>query len=74
MGDVLSDVSLMSLGFLPVLCSCIEKNNVANISLVVIDIFLKGFLASNTWIPVFQKHFPTKRVISQLRQIGRAHV
>jgi hypothetical protein len=47
-GDVLSDVSLMSLGFLHVLCSCVEKNNVTNLSLVLIDMLLKGFLAPNT--------------------------
>ena len=67
MGDVLFDVSLLSLGFFPVLCSCVEKNNVSKISLAVIDMLLKSFLASNTWIPVFQKHFPAKCVISQLR-------
>ena len=67
MGDVLSDVSLMILGIFPVLCSCVEKNNVANIPLAVIDMLLKGFLASNTWVPVFQKNFPAKCVISQLR-------
>lgn len=66
-GDVFSDVSLMSLGFLPVLCSCVEKNIVANLSLAVIDMLLKGFLAPNTWLPVFQKHFPTQYVIGRLR-------
>lgn len=65
--DVFSDVSLMSLGFLPVLCSCVENNSVANLSLAVIDTLLKGFLAPNTWLPVFQKHFPTQCVIGRLR-------
>lgn len=66
-GDVFSDVSLMSLGFLPVLCSCVENKSVANLSLAVIDTLLKGFLAPNTWLPVLQKHFPTQCVIGRIR-------
>ena len=64
--DVFSDVSLMSLGFLLVLCSCVENNNVANLSLAIIDTLLKGFLAPNTWLPVLQKHFPMQCVIGRI--------
>ena len=64
--DVFFDVSLMSFGFLPVLCSCVENNNVANLSLAVIDTLLKGFLAHNTWLPVLQKHFPMQCVIGRI--------
>ena len=56
----------MSLGFLPIICSCVENNNVANLSLVVIDTLLKGFLEPNTWLPVLQKHFPMQCVISHI--------
>ena len=65
--DVFSDVSLMSWEFLPILCSCVENNNVANLSLAVIDTLLKGFLAPNTWLPILQNHFPMLCVIGHIR-------
>ena len=38
-----------------------------NLSLAVIDTLLKGFLAPNTWLPVFQNHFPMQCVIGRIR-------
>eukprot|EP01018_Ginkgo_biloba_P018782 Gb_15236 [translate_table: standard] len=66
-GDAFVDISLLSMGFLPVLCSCVENKDFSNISLAVIDTLIRGFLAPNTWLPILQKHFPTQAVISQIR-------
>ncbi|XP_059074406.1 uncharacterized protein LOC131045463 isoform X2 [Cryptomeria japonica] len=67
LGDAFADVSLMSLEFLPVLCNCVENDKFGNLSLAITDVLLKGFLAPHAWLPVLQKHFPTKLVICRIR-------
>ncbi|XP_077246551.1 nucleoporin (DUF3414) isoform X2 [Tasmannia lanceolata] len=64
--DTFAEVSLVILGLLPVLCNCIETDEYLNLTLAAIDIILKAFLASNTWLPVLQKHLHLQLVIKKL--------
>eukprot|EP00268_Persea_americana_P036026 TRINITY_DN35516_c0_g1_i1.p1 TRINITY_DN35516_c0_g1~~TRINITY_DN35516_c0_g1_i1.p1 ORF type:complete len:2020 (+),score=353.46 TRINITY_DN35516_c0_g1_i1:707-6061(+) len=66
--DSVSDMSLVSLGLLPVLCQCVETAEFCNLSLAAVDILLKGFLTSNTWLPILQKHLQLPLVLWKLQQ------
>ncbi|KAH9325907.1 hypothetical protein KI387_006085, partial [Taxus chinensis] len=65
--EVLADISLTTLGFLPVLCNCVENTKLSNLSLAVTDALLKVFLAPNAWLPILQKHFPTQLVLCRIQ-------
>ncbi|BBM99100.1 nuclear pore complex protein Nup188 [Marchantia polymorpha subsp. ruderalis] len=67
-GDAFADVTLVGLGFLPSLCHAAEKSEFANISLAIINAFMKNFLAPSTWFPVLQDHFPLGVSLSRMHE------
>ncbi|XP_026395785.1 uncharacterized protein LOC113290379 isoform X2 [Papaver somniferum] len=61
-----SELSLLSLGLLPILCNSIETAEYCTLSLASMDLILKVFLTPNTWLPVIQKHLRLRIVIQKL--------
>ncbi|KAJ4965226.1 hypothetical protein NE237_017075 [Protea cynaroides] len=66
--EISIEVSIASLGLLPILCNCIETADYCTLSLAAIDLILKGFLTSNTWLPVVQKHLRLQLVVQKLQE------
>lgn len=65
--NVLSDISFASLGILPTLCYLTEAVEYCNIAISTMDVILKDFLISSTWLPVLQKHLNLQNAISKLQ-------
>ncbi|KAF9619941.1 hypothetical protein IFM89_010557 [Coptis chinensis] len=63
-----AEVSLLCLGLIPILCSCIEIVDCCNLSVALMDLILNGFLTSSTWLPIIQKHLRWQLVIQKLRE------
>ncbi|KAI3989451.1 hypothetical protein MKX01_022726 [Papaver californicum] len=61
-----SELSLLSLGLLPILCNSIETAEYCTLSLASMDLISKVFLTPNTWLPVIQKHLRLRVVIQKL--------
>ncbi|KAJ7540471.1 hypothetical protein O6H91_10G016600 [Diphasiastrum complanatum] len=66
LGGAFVDITLAGLEFLPFLCSASDVKAYEFLSLAAINLLIKGFLASSTWLPIVHKEFPTKRAISRL--------
>ncbi|XP_043708822.1 uncharacterized protein LOC122658035 isoform X2 [Telopea speciosissima] len=66
--EISTEVSIASLGLLPILCNCIETAEYCTLSLASIDLILKGFLASSTWLPVLQKHLRLQFLVQKLQE------
>lgn len=66
--DAVAEMSLVSLGLLPVLCNCVETAEFCNLSLAAVDILLKGFLTSNTWLPSLQRHLQLPVVLWKVQK------
>ncbi|KAF8406575.1 hypothetical protein HHK36_008663 [Tetracentron sinense] len=65
--EALAEVSVVTLGLLPILCNFIETAEYCTLSLATIDLILKGFLTSNTWLPIIQKHLQLQLVVQKLQ-------
>ncbi|XP_042495006.1 uncharacterized protein LOC122074223 [Macadamia integrifolia] len=63
-----TEVSTVSLGLLPILCNCIETAEYCTLSLAAIDLILKGFLTSNSWLPILQKHLRLQFLVQKLQE------
>ncbi|OVA06310.1 hypothetical protein BVC80_8889g25 [Macleaya cordata] len=66
--EACSEVSLLSLGLLPILCNSIETSEYCTLSLASMDLILKLFLTANTWLPILQKHLRLHIVIQKLQE------
>lgn len=65
-GDAFADVTLVGLGFLPLLSAAVEHPSYSNLALSGINLLIKGFLAPTTWLPVLQNHFPTRCLLGRM--------
>lgn len=59
-----AEVSLTSIGLLPILCKYVEHAEFRDLSVASTDLMLKGFLAASTWLPILESHL-------QLQHFGR---
>ncbi|KAF9617342.1 hypothetical protein IFM89_035323 [Coptis chinensis] len=63
--EAFTEVSLLCLGLLPILCSCTEIVDCCNLSVALMDLILNGFLTSSTWLPIIQKHLRGAQCIAE---------
>lgn len=63
-----TEVSLLCISLLPILCRCVEIADCCDLSLATMDLILNCFLTSNTWLPIIQKHLQLQLVIQKLRE------
>ena len=66
MGDAFADVTLTGLGFLPGLCAAVEHPLYANLALAGINLLIKGFIASTTWVSILQNHLPARSLFGRM--------
>ncbi|XP_031493788.1 uncharacterized protein LOC116259924 isoform X2 [Nymphaea colorata] len=69
-GYALGETPMVSLGLLPVLCRAVENAEYCDLSLATIDVIISGFLASNSWLPVLQKHLRLHHIMQLLQQVN----
>ncbi|XVF00933.1 hypothetical protein REPUB_Repub04eG0044900 [Reevesia pubescens] len=62
-----AEISNVSLGLLPILCSCITIAECCSLSLTALDLMLKGFLTPDTWFPIINKHLQLQHVVLKLQ-------
>ncbi|KAL6854344.1 hypothetical protein ACP4OV_019247 [Aristida adscensionis] len=55
--NLFGELSLLSMSLLPVLCKLSENRETSDLAIASMDLILKGFLPSNAWVPIIQKHF-----------------
>ncbi|MCD7459390.1 hypothetical protein HAX54_040820 [Datura stramonium] len=65
--EALPEAANVSLGLLPVICSCIELTEHCSISIIIIDQILTGFSTPATWLPIIQKHLPMQHIVLKLQ-------
>lgn len=62
----ISHVALISMEFLPVLCSLVEDKYHASLAVAVICVLIKHFLAPQIWLPILQTHSTIQFALSLL--------
>ncbi|KAF0930438.1 hypothetical protein E2562_032778 [Oryza meyeriana var. granulata] len=67
--NIFGELSLLSMSLLPVLCKLADSREYSDLAIASMDIIVKGFLPSNVWVPILQKHFRLQ-VILQKCQTG----
>lgn len=61
-----AEASTLILGLLPIICHCTQFTDHYKLSLTTIDVILKGFSTSATWIPIVEKHLQLHSVVQKL--------
>ncbi|XP_071935327.1 uncharacterized protein [Coffea arabica] len=61
-----AEASTLILGLLPVICHCTQSADHYKLSLTTIDVVLRGFSTSATWIPIVEKHLQLHSVVQKL--------
>ncbi|XP_073009852.1 uncharacterized protein [Typha latifolia] len=64
--NLFSEVSISSIGVLPVLCKYAENSEYSNPSVASLDLMLKGYLTPNIWFPVLQKHLRLQVILRKV--------
>ncbi|TVU31165.1 hypothetical protein EJB05_22840, partial [Eragrostis curvula] len=57
------ELSLLSMSLLPVLCKLAENRECCDVAVASMDLILKGFVPSNVWVPILQKHFHLQAIL-----------
>lgn len=65
--DAFLEIALISMEFLPVLCSFVETKDYINLAVAAISILIKHFLAPQTWLPILNVHFPIRSALSSIQ-------
>ena len=66
--DQFAEVSLTSIGLLPILCKYVEQAEFCDLSVASIDLMLKGFLAASTWLPILENHLQLQHILRRIQQ------
>ncbi|XP_010261283.1 PREDICTED: uncharacterized protein LOC104600140 [Nelumbo nucifera] len=66
--EAFTEVSLVSLGLLPILCNFIETVEYCTLTIATIDLMLNSFLTSDTWLPIIQKHLRLQFLVQKLQE------
>ncbi|KAG8095467.1 hypothetical protein GUJ93_ZPchr0012g21064 [Zizania palustris] len=64
-GNMFDELSLLSMSLLPVLCKLAESREYSDLAVASMDVILKGFLPSNAWVPILQKHFHLQSILQK---------
>lgn len=62
-----AEFSNVLLGLLPILCSFITNAEHCTLALTTLDLILRKFLSSETWLPVLQKHLQLQHLFLKLQ-------
>ncbi|KAJ1262529.1 hypothetical protein BS78_09G115200 [Paspalum vaginatum] len=62
-GNMFGDLALLSVSLLPVLCKLAENRECSDLAVASMDLILKGFVPSNVWVPIIQKHFRLQAIL-----------
>lgn len=62
-----AEFSNVMLGLLPILCSLITNAEHCTLALTTLDLILRKFLSSETWLPVLQKHLQLQHLFLKLQ-------
>ena len=63
----LAEFSNVMLGLLPILCSFTTNAEHCTLALTTLDLILRKFLSSETWLPVVQKHLQLQHIFVKLQ-------
>uniref|UniRef100_A0A0A0LM91 Uncharacterized protein n=2 Tax=Cucumis sativus TaxID=3659 RepID=A0A0A0LM91_CUCSA len=63
----LAEFSNVLLGLLPIVCSFITNAEHCTLALTTLDLILRNFLSSETWLPVLQKHLQLQHLFLKLQ-------
>jgi nuclear pore complex protein Nup188 len=55
--NMFGELALLSVRLLPILCKLAENRECSDFAVASMDLMLKGFVPSNVWVPILQKHF-----------------
>jgi nuclear pore complex protein Nup188 len=55
--NMFGELALLSVSLLPILCKLAENRECSDLAVASMDLMLKGFVPSNVWVPILQKHF-----------------
>ncbi|KAK9129506.1 hypothetical protein Sjap_009993 [Stephania japonica] len=66
--EAVAEIPRLSLGLLPILCNCIETAEYCTLSLSIMDLILKHFSVSNTWLPIIQRHLQLQLLTQKLKE------
>ncbi|KAL6643423.1 hypothetical protein ACP70R_018189 [Stipagrostis hirtigluma subsp. patula] len=61
--NTFGELSLVSTSLLPVLCKLAENRECSDVAVASMDLILKGFMSSNAWVPILQKHFRLQAIL-----------
>lgn len=62
-----AECSNIMLGLLPILCCFITNAEHCTLALTTLDLILRNFLSSETWLPVLQKHLQLQHLFLKLQ-------
>ncbi|XP_022947489.1 uncharacterized protein LOC111451342 [Cucurbita moschata] len=62
-----AEFSNVMLGLLPILCSFTTNAEHCTLALTTLDLILRKFLSSETWLPVVQKHLQLQHIFVKLQ-------
>ncbi|XP_062205788.1 uncharacterized protein LOC133907725 isoform X2 [Phragmites australis] len=68
--NLFGELSLLSVSLLPVLCKLAENRECSDLAVVSMDLILKGFVPSNVWVPILQKHFHLRSILHKCQNGG----
>ncbi|XP_038902765.1 uncharacterized protein LOC120089385 isoform X2 [Benincasa hispida] len=63
-----AEFSNVLLGLLPILCSFIINAEHCTLALTTLDLIIRKFLSSETWLPVLQKHLQLQHLFLKLQE------
>ncbi|KAK9164468.1 hypothetical protein Syun_005370 [Stephania yunnanensis] len=66
--EAIAEIPRLSLGLLPILCNSIETAEYCTLSLSIMDLILKHFSVSNTWLPIIQRHLQLQLLTQKLQE------
>ncbi|WVZ58174.1 hypothetical protein U9M48_008470 [Paspalum notatum var. saurae] len=61
--NMFGDLALLSVSLLPALCKLAENRECSDLAVASMDLILKGFVPSNVWVPIIQKHFRLQAIL-----------
>ncbi|XP_066386529.1 uncharacterized protein [Miscanthus floridulus] len=61
--NMFGELALLSVSLLPILCKLAENRECSDLAVASMDLILKGFVPSNVWVPILQKHFHLQAIL-----------
>jgi nuclear pore complex protein Nup188 len=61
--NMFGELALLSVSLLPILCKLAQNRECSDLAVASMDLILKGFIPSNVWVPILQKHFHLQAIL-----------